>query len=235
MGCLYQLTSPSGKSYIGISSKTAEDRWRVHNMRVREGRSHALQQAIRKYGAEMFVLKTLVIADDWEYLCEMEVRAIATLKTITPHGYNLTKGGEGVVGRVLTAVASENMSTGQRKRFQRPDQREILLRNGVKGRQVLSASCKASRDMKRAARLAYLSSDAYKRSHSDATKAGMARPEVAGKVKAAAVARAADPEWRTKISRSKTGASIAPCSDAARANHSIGAKRMWERRKAANA
>lgn len=41
-------------------------------------------------------LETLVIAGGWDYLCELEKKAIAAFETRWPNGYNITKGGDGV-------------------------------------------------------------------------------------------------------------------------------------------
>lgn len=100
MGELYLLTFPNGKRYIGITSKTATRRRIVHLHHARKGRSGALQSAIRKYGS--FEMLTLMVASDWSYLCEIERRAIVAFGTRAPLGYNMTDGGEGVVGVVRT-------------------------------------------------------------------------------------------------------------------------------------
>ncbi len=95
MGCLYQLTSPSGKSYIGITMKTAEERFRRHVVHMAMGRRNAIHRAINKYGHEKFKVKTLAISNDRNYLRLIEKRAISAYETIYPNGYNLTGGGEG--------------------------------------------------------------------------------------------------------------------------------------------
>jgi hypothetical protein len=98
MGCLYQLTSPSGKSYIGITRKTAEDRFAGHVIHAIKGkRNTVLASAIRKYGSQTFDVKTLVIANDWAYLNELEKRAIIAFQSRRPHGYNMTDGGDGAL------------------------------------------------------------------------------------------------------------------------------------------
>lgn len=95
---LYRLTSPSGKSYIGICRTTAERRFRGHVREAKSGK-RALCAAIRKYGPETFTVQTLTIVNDWEYLCDLEVKAIQLFNTCAPSGYNLTKGGDGTLGR----------------------------------------------------------------------------------------------------------------------------------------
>lgn len=214
MGCLYALDFPNGKRYLGISSKTAEERWQVHLMRVREGRAHALQNAIRKYGADNVKVSTLVVSDDWEYLCDLEKRAIVQFNTRVPHGYNLTAGGEGVVGNVLTEEALWNITAAQKRRYERAGERERLLEAGLKGRQV-SQERHASRRVggkapwqvrkAQSALKAQMSPEEWKLEHGRRTRAHMARPEIKAKVVAAAKARAASPEWREKIGRVRRG------------------------------
>ncbi len=95
MGCLYQIEFPNGKKYIGISRKTSAERFITHTHDALKS-TQLIHKAIRKYGKDSCIVRTLVIADDWKYLQELEIRAIKKFKTNPPFGYNLTKGGEGV-------------------------------------------------------------------------------------------------------------------------------------------
>jgi group I intron endonuclease len=117
MGCLYRLTSPTGKQYIGITAKDLDTRWEKHMKQMRAGRQHALQNAFRKHGPENFKREVLVIADDWEYLCDLERKAIAAFGSKSPSGYNLTDGGEGIAG--LTEESREKMAASMRKAWER--------------------------------------------------------------------------------------------------------------------
>lgn len=97
---LYLATSPSGKRYVGITSRSVADRWWEHLQEARAKRSNrALHNAIRKYGAASFVLTELDRADSWQELCVKEREAIAKFGTAAPAGYNLTTGGDGFRGR----------------------------------------------------------------------------------------------------------------------------------------
>lgn len=206
-------------------------------MRVREGRPQVLQQAIRKYGADKFILQTLVVADDWSYLCELEERAIVAFNTRAPNGYNLTKGGEGARGIVHTEEARRNMSLGQKRRFEDPAQRARLREQGK-----ISAQAKRKplgykapwQIRKKASTLkARLSPEEWKRVHSEATKNAMKAPDVVARILACAQKRAADPDWRLKVAAAKKGQHrIVPYSQEERARRSAGAKRMWINRKA---
>jgi group I intron endonuclease len=91
---VYILTFPTGKSYVGISSNGLPRRLALHRWHARNGRAGMLYRAIRKYGENSFSAEVLLIADDWDFICEMERRAIVAFKARFPGGYNLTDGGE---------------------------------------------------------------------------------------------------------------------------------------------
>jgi len=98
VGCVYLLTSPSGKQYVGMTKHTALKRWKHHVSDARYAKwSCALQAAIRKYGADNFTVETLEVHEDWADLVAAEIRLIASLGTMFPKGYNMTSGGEGCV------------------------------------------------------------------------------------------------------------------------------------------
>ena len=97
MGCVYKLTSPSGKVYVGITRGSAENRFKVHAKEAASGKS-ALAAAIRKYGASSFTLEVLERYENWEDLCEAEKKNIEDFGSLAPGGYNLTTGGDGCPG-----------------------------------------------------------------------------------------------------------------------------------------
>lgn len=90
MGELYKLDFASGKSYIGITEKTAAQRFKGHQTSFRLGATALVYRAWRKYGEPK--LTVLAVLEDCE-LSPSEIRAIAIFKTISPHGYNLSEGG----------------------------------------------------------------------------------------------------------------------------------------------
>jgi group I intron endonuclease len=89
MGYIYILTSPSGKSYIGQTVRTIEERFKEHQKES----SHcvAIYNAVQKYGWEN-------IEKDW-YICPDEDLnfdedlLVHELETLAPGGYNLKEGG----------------------------------------------------------------------------------------------------------------------------------------------
>jgi group I intron endonuclease len=231
MGCLYRITSPSGKCYLGITSKTAAERWTAHLQRTREGRSQALQKAIVKYGADAFTVETLVIADKWDYLCDLERKAIAAFNTKAPHGYNLTDGGEGIVGRVHTETASKNMSAGQLKRQRKPEEIERL--RALAAQYWDSDAGRAKKEAAKAAAQAKKPPLLSKEEKSRRIREALKRPDIAAKVSQCAAKRAADPEWRKKISASKQGqgaGKIVP--EETRAKMAEARRQWWARKNA---
>lgn len=91
-GIVYKLTSPSGKSYVGISKHSISKRllWHVS----KDSRCRAIHSALKKYGTKNFkkeILHKNVALEDLPRLEQME---IARHETMTPKGYNLTQGGE---------------------------------------------------------------------------------------------------------------------------------------------
>lgn len=111
MGALYMLTFPSGKRYIGITRKSAEQRFAAHFYQRRNRPHRPLARAIEKYGRDSVIVETLATAD-WDVLPALEIEAIERFGTKYPGGYNLTDGGEVPTG--LTADTRRRM--GEKKR-----------------------------------------------------------------------------------------------------------------------
>lgn len=94
MGELYKITHTSGRSYIGITSRTAVARFHNHKSVSKTGTGFYLSSALKKHGLDAFTVQTLAVSDDMEYLKDLEVKAIAAFNTLAPAGYNLSSGGE---------------------------------------------------------------------------------------------------------------------------------------------
>jgi len=103
MGCVYKLTFPNGKVYIGLTIKTFEHRWKKHlnsakNINVR----YPVHHAINKYGAENVFVDILHYSDVCETLKALEIEAIAQAKELGLILYNRTNGGDGALGYVTS-------------------------------------------------------------------------------------------------------------------------------------
>lgn len=109
MGQLYKLDFANGKSYIGITTRSAEERLHGHRARCRsnKGGDAALYHAWRKHGEP--VLTVLAVVEDKD-LAETEIRAIKAFNTLVPNGYNVTAGGD-TSPMVLPQVAAKVSAT----------------------------------------------------------------------------------------------------------------------------
>lgn len=238
MGCLYLLTSPSGKGYVGITRGTLEDRWAKHEEHALGKRdAGALYAALRKYGPTSFQKRELVRCDSWRELQALERGAITAYRTFAPSGYNLTEGGEGSHGPRSDA-ARLRISLAQKKRYQRKEQSEALRMYGARGHakmREISASrrieglapWKWRLKVRRESNASEQGRALIRAKISATTKAAMARPEVRVKVSASAKARAADPGWRRKISLNKKGKKRGPMSDETKAKITAARLREW--------
>ena len=119
-GYVYKLTSrTSGKSYVGYTTKTPEERFKGHvkkaGLHDNEGCRH-LNNAINAYTAEDFIIETLFHSPDCsvDELKRIEVNMIELHDTLDPNGYNLTKGGDGFSGGIMPITAREQLSDKHR-------------------------------------------------------------------------------------------------------------------------
>lgn len=93
---IYKITNlANNKSYIGKTIASLEKRWKMHN--YKHSGCLAIKNAIQKYGKDKFIIEQIDQADNIEELNKKEKMWIEKLNTISPKGYNLTEGGDGVV------------------------------------------------------------------------------------------------------------------------------------------
>lgn len=98
MGYIYCITNLiNSKRYIGKTTTTIKERWYEHcwTSQNKKDIKYPLYAAMRKYGVENFQIECLEEVND-ELLSEKEVYWIKELETYGTHGYNATKGGDGV-------------------------------------------------------------------------------------------------------------------------------------------
>ncbi len=154
--CLYVITSPSGKQYIGVTTRKLSARISDHaNDAVRSkgpARDRPLLRAYRKYGKEAMKARKLVVSKDFGYLCLLERSAIEVFGTLVPNGYNATDGGQNsfrhtdetkekiaAVSRRTWLRTKVKRSEKSRSRMQDPEYREKCMRKlrdpGVRARQ----------------------------------------------------------------------------------------------------
>lgn len=112
---VYILCFPNGKLYVGITTKTAEQRFQEHCKAARKGSSCAVHNAIRRYGPEAIRLVTLRSKVAWEEAKRLETEWIAYLDVQDKrNGYNRTAGGDGSAGCIPSAETKQRISNALR-------------------------------------------------------------------------------------------------------------------------
>lgn len=92
---IYKITNKiNGKSYIGQTTRSVQERWTDHCTLTKSKHRSAIREAISKYGKGAFILETIDEALTIEELNEKEVDWILKLETLSPGGYNLDSGGK---------------------------------------------------------------------------------------------------------------------------------------------
>jgi hypothetical protein len=125
---LYKISfKTTDKCYIGITSKTAEIRFKEHC-----NAKSLISKAIKKYGAESTILTVIGECNDWELLCLSEIEAIEKYNTKNPNGYNLTDGGDGVLGLMKTEEQNNAQSIRVKKHFEDNPEKALQISDTLK-------------------------------------------------------------------------------------------------------
>jgi group I intron endonuclease len=124
---VYVITNiKNQKRYVGITTKGMAQRWCEHCWLATSGGKQALYRAMRKHGIDSFLIEQVDVARTLEELFEMERRYILQLGTYTKtgHGYNMTLGGDGVLGFQFSEETKVAMAGAAAARFASPTERE---------------------------------------------------------------------------------------------------------------
>lgn len=114
MGIVYIATNVlNGKSYVGVTIHSLMSRQSEHLLLARQNSPLYFHRALRKYGADKFEWKELEHQQEVPLLLERERFFINLLKTKGSKGYNMTDGGEGTPGKIITETARLNMGKAQ--------------------------------------------------------------------------------------------------------------------------
>jgi len=118
---IYLITNlTNGKKYVGFTKTTAQERWTNHikqahyefrrNEVMHKNGNRPILAAIRKYGSDSFKIECIDHADCRKDAGELEKFWIAHHKSLGKGGYNITSGGDGVSGYVMTESHKKQMS-----------------------------------------------------------------------------------------------------------------------------
>lgn len=114
MGLVYKATSPSGKVYIGKTSKTLKERIASHkkDLSRKEYKNSKFYNAIRKYGFDSIIWE--VVEDDVldENINNLEIELIKKFDSYK-NGLNSTTGGDG--GYTLSHFSEKDLLEWKKK------------------------------------------------------------------------------------------------------------------------
>ena len=109
IGSVYKVTNKiTGDAYIGQTIQTRLERWAQYLYNAYHGSQAHFARAIRKYGPENFIVRTLKHVTE-PLLNAAEVHFIARHDTFK-NGYNMTKGGDGCGGYTHTKATRLKLS-----------------------------------------------------------------------------------------------------------------------------
>jgi group I intron endonuclease len=196
---VYSITHrETGRQYFGITSRRPEKRWSEHKKNRRSRNTH-IACALRKYGPEAFDFKVEFETADFETAKLAEKELIAEFKP----AFNLTVGGDGVIGYVFTDEARAKMRAAGLGRRQPPEARAKI--SVAMSKRVVSAETRAKMSASQRgrnvsaetrAKIAASVSKCTGWKHSEETKAKMRQAQTGRKHTDAA---------RQNMSKSKTG------------------------------
>lgn len=125
MHIIYMATNKfNGSRYIGATGGDMRKRKRSHVWDAISGRGYCriFHAAIRKYGEDAFVWTEIAKCECKQSAMAEEIRLISALRP----EYNITAGGEGVIGVPRTAEWKERISKAQKGRVISEDQKAKL-------------------------------------------------------------------------------------------------------------
>lgn len=130
---IYCATFPNNKIYIGCTVQTLAGRKRSHKYDAKNGKTNMIfHKAINKYGFENIKWSVLFETFDHSELLKKEQEYIQQYKSLTPNGYNITLGGEGVLG------------CKNNKGLKRTEEQKLMFRkvHAVKGKPIIAINNK---------------------------------------------------------------------------------------------
>lgn len=192
-GIIYCITNTvNGRQYVGQTTKEIKRRWGQHQTAAMvQNRPYPICHAIRKYGAPAFDVEILDVASDRADLNAKETHWISAMNTKAPNGYNLTTGGEGTTGAIMTPEARAKMSTRHKGVPKSPEHRE-KIRAANRGH-IHAPETKAKIGTAHRGR-----------------KNGPHSPETNAKIQASNMGHKVSPEARAKISAARKGQPRSP-------------------------
>lgn len=115
--------------YIGITSKSLEKRWCLHQNWMRWKKPYGLHMAMSEFGVQNFLIEHIASAKTFEDLKVLEKQLIQQYGSLYPNGYNKTLGGQGSLGYKHTEETKKIISQKRKAAGPRTMPREAIERS----------------------------------------------------------------------------------------------------------
>ncbi len=161
----------TGKSYVGytLTKKSSERRWLEHCKCAEEGSNLVFHQAIRKHGKDSWIHEILQKDISPDEVIDIEKFWIKECRShYSEFGYNMTYGGDGCVGVLVTEETRRKMSES-RKGKNHSEISKNKMREKATGRSLASSS----KEKVGIATLERFSDPLFKEKHSNRTREAM--------------------------------------------------------------
>ena len=133
---IYKIVFPNGKHYIGLSTRTLDERKKEHrNSAIVDKPKKIVHKALKKF--DMIDTFELILIDDSaksiDELYEKEIFYIQKYNSYYKNkkGYNMTLGGDGNHGYVYTKADRKKISQRAIEQFSNPEQREKARQRAI--------------------------------------------------------------------------------------------------------
>jgi len=173
--CYQARCKVTGKSYIGMTGQTLDQRIKSHARDARRGAPFCFHRAIRKYGLDAFEVEAISTHQTQEDALNAEFEHIRKLGTVAPNGYNMTPGGAGVLS--MTDESRKKHREAVTKKHQDPEFKKRHKAGCLKSMtperlEIISKAHKGKKMHPNAAEAIYKAkqTDAYKKIASKAAK-----------------------------------------------------------------
>jgi len=125
-GYVYCIYFPNGKKYIGQTTRDISNRLYEHINSSKNGSTLLVHKSIRKYGENHIICEEIDTALNIDELNKLEKHYIQELNTYyeNKEGYNMTLGGDNLVGYIFTEQDKIKMSSARKKYFSNQENRE---------------------------------------------------------------------------------------------------------------
>lgn len=130
-GIIYKVTNKiNGKVYIGQTIRSLSKRRATHyNDAYRGSYGSVFHNSLNKYSGKDFMWEIIEYCSSKEELDEMEFHYIKQYNSLSPNGYNLTLGGDGIVGFKFTEEQKHKLSIIRKGRKMTETARIKLIKN----------------------------------------------------------------------------------------------------------